>query len=158
MNEHRIHQVFQVSVLLKGAHALLECAGGIALALISTDAISAFANRLTQEELIEDPKDFIATHLLGFAQNFSVETKHFYAFYLLSHGLVKLALVAGLLKGKLWSYPASLAVLGLFIAYQLYRFSYTHGIGLIALTVFDVAVMALIWHEYSLVRRHLPAR
>jgi uncharacterized membrane protein len=67
MNEHRIHQVFQVSVLLKGAHALLECAGGIALALISTDAISAFANRLTQEELIEDPKDFIATHLLGFA-------------------------------------------------------------------------------------------
>ena len=156
MNEHRIHQAFQISVLLKGAHALLECAGGIALVLISTDTIAAFVNRLTQEELIEHPKDFIAIHLLAFAQNLSIETKHFYAFYLLSHGLVKLALVIGLLNGKLWSYPASLVVLGLFIAYQLYRFSYTHGAGLIILTVFDVVVMALIWHEYSLVRRHLP--
>lgn len=155
MNEYRIHQVFQASVLLKGTHALLECAGGIALALIGTGTIAAFVNRLTQEELIEDPKDFIATRLLAFAQSFSVETQHFYAFYLLSHGLVKLALVIGLLKGKLWSYPASLVVLGLFIAYQLYRFSYTHGAGLIILTVFDVVVMGLIWHEYSLVRRHM---
>jgi len=89
------------------------------------------------------------------AQNFSVQEQNFYAFYLLSHGVVKLFLVVGLLKGKLWSYPASLIVLGLFILYQLYRYSYTHGVGLIALTVFDIVVMALIWHEYGLVRRHL---
>src|SRR5437867_4036174 len=130
MNERRIHQIFQVSVLLKGAHALIECAGGIALAFIRTSTISGLANALTQEELIEDPKDFVATRLLALAQNFSVETKHFYAFYLLSHGAVKLLLVIGLLRNKLWSYPASLFVLGLFILYQLYRFSYTHGAGL----------------------------
>jgi uncharacterized membrane protein len=92
------------------------------------------------------------------AQDFSVESKHFYAFYLLSHGLVKLLLVIGLLRGKFWSYPASLIVLGLFIVYQLYRFSFTHGIGLLLLTLFDVLVMVLIWHEYRLVRRHPPVR
>ena len=156
MQERRIHQIFQVSVLLKGAHALLECAGGIALWLVGTDTISNLVNMLTQEELVEDPKDFLATHLLTWAHGFSVETRHFYAFYLLSHGIVKLALVAGLLRNKLWAYPASLVVLGLFIAYQLYRFSYTHGVGLIVLTVFDLVVMWLIWHEYRLVRRHLP--
>ena len=64
----------------------------------------------------------------------------------------------GLLRGKLWSYPASLIVLGLFIVYQLYRFSYTHGAGLVVFTVFDVFVMGLIWHEYRLVRRHLSIR
>lgn len=158
MNERRIHQVFQISVLLKGAHAAIECAGGLALALVGTDTIARYVGMLTQEELIEDPNDFIATLLLAFAQGFSVETKHFYAFYLLSHGLVKLLLVIGLLKGKLWSYPASLVVLGLFIFYQLYRFSYTHGFGLITLTVFDVLVMGLIWHEYVTVRRHLHLR
>ena len=156
MNERRIHQAFQVSVLLKGAHALIECAGGISFALISTSTIRDLVNTLTQEELIEDPKDFFATHLLSMAQQFSVGTKQFYAFYLLSHGAVKLLLVAGLLRNKLWSYPASLVVLGLFVAYQLYRFSYTHGIGLIALTLFDIVVMGLIWHEYKLVRHHLP--
>ena len=86
MNEHQIHQVFQVSVLLKGAHALIECVGGAVLALVNTSTILALVNTLTQEELIEDRKDFVATHLLAWAQGFSVETKNFYAFYLLSHG------------------------------------------------------------------------
>jgi uncharacterized membrane protein len=156
MNEHRIHQIFKMSVLLKGAHALIECVGGIALALVDTSTITDLVNALTQEELIEDPKDLVATHLLAWAQHFSVATKDFYAFYLLSHGIVKLFLVVGLLKKKVWSYPASLIVLGLFIVYQLYRYSQTHGLGLIVLTLFDIVVIALIWHEYRLVRRHLP--
>jgi uncharacterized membrane protein len=158
MNEHRVHQIFQVSILLKGAHALIECLGGIALALVSTSSIVNFVNAITQDELIKDPNDFVATHLLTMAHNFSVQTQHFYAFYLLSHGIVKVALVVGLLKEKLWAYPASLIVLTLFVLYQLYRFSYTHGLGLIVLTLFDIVVMGLIWHEYGLMRRHLPLK
>src|SRR6202047_2413812 len=158
MNEQRIHRIFEVSVLLKGAHAVIECIGGLALALASTTRIVGWVNRLTQDELIEDRNDFIATHLLSMAQEFSVNTKNFYAFYLLSHGIAKLALVVGLLRNKLWSYPASLIVLALFIVYQIYRFSYTHGVGLIVLTVFDILVMGLVWHEYSLIRRHLPMK
>ena len=158
MNEHRIHQIFQLSVLLKGAHALLECVGGVALALVSTSTISRIVNTLTQEELVEDPNDFVATHLLAFAQNFSIEMKQFYAFYLLSHGVIKLLLVIGLLRNKLWSYPASLVVFGLFIVYQLYRFSYTHEAGLIVLTVLDIVVIGLIWHEYGVMRGHLAKK
>ena len=70
---------------------------------------------------------------------------------------MKVFLVVGLLRNKLWAYPASLVVLSLFIVYQLYRYSYTHGIGLIILTIFDVFVIAMIWHEYRLVRRHRAA-
>jgi uncharacterized membrane protein len=157
MNERRIHQIFEIGVLLKGAHAVLECIGGLALALISTTTIAAIVSKLTQDELTEDPHDFVANHLMTWAADFSLGTKNFYAFYLLSHGVVKLFLVVGLLKGKLWSYPASLVVLGLFVAYQLYRFSYTHGIGLIALSVFDIIVMGLIWHEYRIMKSRLPA-
>lgn len=156
MQERRIHQMFEVSVLLKGAHAVIECIGGLLLAFTSTAAILSLVKRITQDELVEDRGDFIANHLLAWSQTFSVETQHFYAFYLLSHGIVKLALVAGLLRRKLWAYPASLVVLGLFIAYQLYRYTHTHSAGLIVLTVFDVVVMGLVWHEYRLLRRHLP--
>ena len=157
MNERRVHQIFEISVLLKGAHALIECIGGLVLAFVSTSTITNLVYALTQEELIEDPKDFVATHLLSLAQNFTVSTQRFYAFYLLSHGVIKLLLVAGLLRNKLWAYPASLVVLGLFIVYQLYRFSYTHGVGLIVLTVLDAIVMGLIGHEYQMVR-HLTSR
>lgn len=154
MNEHRVHQIFEVSLLLKGVHALIECVGGVVLAFVSTNAIVSLANSLTQEELVEDPHDFIASHLMMLASNFSVTTQGFYAFYLLSHGIVKIALVVALLKNQLWAYPASLVVLGLFIAYQLYRFSYTGSAGLVILTVFDLVVIVLIWHEYRLVRLH----
>ena len=100
-----------------------------------------------------DESDVVARHLASAAEQFSPGTKHFYAFYLLSHGLMKLALVAGLLKGKLWAYPASLAVMGLFIAYQVYRYLLDHSVGLIVLTVFDIIVIALIWHEWRVVKR-----
>ena len=39
MQERRIHQVFVVSVTLKGLHALVEIAGGLALYLVSTETI-----------------------------------------------------------------------------------------------------------------------
>ena len=156
MREKSIHRIFEISVLLKGAHALIECLGGVAIALVSADYMRGLVNSLTQDELIEDPQDFVATHLLALARDFTVSTQHFYAFYLLSHGVVKLVLVIGLLRNRLWAYPASLVALSFFILYQLYRYSYTHGIGLILLTVFDVFIMWLIWHEYRLVRRHLP--
>jgi len=77
MNEQRIHRIFEVSVLLKGAHAVIECIGGLALAFVSTTSIVGWVNRLTQDELIEDPNDFIATHLLSMAQKFSVDTNNF---------------------------------------------------------------------------------
>jgi uncharacterized membrane protein len=153
MNERRIHQLFQLSVFLKGAHALIECASGLVLAFVSTEAIHRLIANLTQERLVGDPNDRVAGYLLSVAQSFTVSTQHFYAFYLLSHGLIKLGLVVGLLKGKMWAYPASIVALALFIVYQLYRFSYTGSLGLIALTIFDIIFIGLIWHEYRLVRR-----
>src|SRR5262249_53602788 len=134
-----------------------ECIGGVVLYLVSTDTIETLVNRITQEELLEDPNDFVASHLLSAAQQFSVATKTFYAFYLVSHGLIKIFLVVALLRSQLWSYPASLVALAGFIVYQLYRFSYTHSVGLILLTVFDLIVIALIWHEWRLMRHKLRA-
>ena len=140
MTERNIHRIFVVSVAAKGLHALIEIAGGLALYLLSSEAIADWIR----------PHEWAASH-------FKPEEQHFYAFYLLSHGLVKVLLVIGLLKGKAWSYPASLIVLGLFVAYQLYRYSYTQSVGLLVLTAFDVVVMALIWWEYRLVRRNQAA-
>lgn len=157
VDERRIHQIFEIGVWLKGVHALLECVGGILLYVVTTDAIASWVNAFAQEELIEDPNDFIAGYLSQTASHFSVASKEFYAFYLLSHGLIKLLLVVGLLRGKLWSYPASLAALGAFMIYQVYRYSYTHSFGLLVLTIFDAIVMVLIWHEWKVVRHHRPA-
>src|SRR5262249_36267305 len=79
----------------------------------------------------------------------------FFAFFFLSHGIGKLLLVVGLLRGKLWSYPKSLIVFGFFFAFQLYRFSYPPGAGLIGITCLDFFVVGLIWRRFRIMRRHL---
>jgi uncharacterized membrane protein len=156
MQEKRIHQVFALSVSLKGLHALIEIVSGLALYLTSTELIVGWISRWSERAIAQERHDWIASHLLRFAEHFSVQQHDFYAFYLLSHGVVKLVLVYGLLKEKLWAYPASFVVFGAFIVYQLYRYSFTHELALIALSIFDVFVLALAWHEYQLLRRHLP--
>jgi uncharacterized membrane protein len=153
MDERRIHQLFVLSVILKGIDAAIETAGGIALGLVNQQLVVTLVTRLTSHELREDPNDLIANGLLHFAQAFSVNSKSFYAYYLVSHGAIKLVMVAALLGKRKWAYPFALVVMVLFIAYQAYEYSQTHSLGMLVLTVFDLLVTWLIWHEYRLVRR-----
>lgn len=156
VTEHRIHQLFRLSIILKGLDALVETAGGLVFYLVSAPTVLHWVNLLTQDELTEDPRDLVATHLLMAAQHLTGTTQSFYAFYLISHGLIKVVMVAGLLREKLIAYPLSLIALGAFIAYQLYRYSYTHSSGLILLTIFDLIVIGLVWHEWRVLRKHRP--
>ena len=145
MLQHRLHQLFIVSIILKGLHAAIELVGGIALYLFSTNKIAGWLWEAGQSN------DWIER----FANSFSTKEHHIYAFYLVSHGDVNAAIVVGLLLRKRWSYHATFVVLTLFIAYQAYRYSYTHDIGLIVITMIDLIVMALAWNEYRVFNRHL---
>jgi uncharacterized membrane protein len=151
--ERDIHILFEISVALKGLHALMEIIGGFLILWITKTFIIHTVLSITQEELSEDPKDFIANYLINSAQHFSISAQHFAAFYLLSHGLIKGLLVVGLLKKKLWAYPSSMIVFSFFILYQLVRFISTHSMWLIVLTILDIVVLWLIWHEYKFIKR-----
>ena len=72
----------------------------------------------------------------------------FGAVYLLAHGLVKVVLVVALLKNQLWAYPWTIAFLGVFIVYQLYRLSLRASVGLTVLTIFDAFIAWLTYREY----------
>jgi uncharacterized membrane protein len=145
---HLREGVFRVSITLKGLHAVLELVAGAALFAISPDFILRVIALLTQDELAEDPRDRVANYLLEAAKHVSISSERFAAIYLLGHGLIKLVLVIALLKSKRWAYPAAMIMFGAFILYQLYRFTLTRSPGLIALSLFDVLVLWLIWLEY----------
>ena len=152
IQEKNIRQIFIVSVLLKGFNATLEIVGGVLF--LFSGAVTSIVQFLVQGELIEDPSDFIANAIQHYLPYFSEHSQLFAAFYLLSHGVMKLFLVVGLLRNKLWAYPSAIVVFFLFIAYQLYRFTYTHSVFLILLTVFDLFVIWLTWHEYKVVNKN----
>ncbi|MEJ2652120.1 MAG: DUF2127 domain-containing protein [Gammaproteobacteria bacterium] len=151
-NENNIHLAFEVGLILKGVIALFEIIGGILVYFVSQHFLLHVVLAVTQDELSEDPKDFIAHYLIHTAQTFSVSSQHFAAFYLFSHGAIKMALIVGLLQKRLWFYPAAIVVFGLFIIYQLYRFSFTHSAWLLVLTLLDIVVIWLTRHEWKYLR------
>ena len=108
---------------------------------------------ITQNELSEDPRDFIAHYLIKSAQGFSINSQHFASFFLFTHGVVKIFLAIGLLREKYWYFPTAIVVFGLFIVYQLYRFTFTHSLWLLVLTAVDILVIWLTWHEYRYLRK-----
>jgi uncharacterized membrane protein len=148
--EKYIHQIFIVGVLLKALDGALEILGGVALLFPGT--LTAIAQSLILHELIEDPNDFLALHLEHYVP-FLGQSSFFASIYLLSHGIVKVFLVVGLLRERLWAYPAAIIVFFLFIVYQLYRFAYTHSVFLIILTILDAIVIWLTWHEYRFFKK-----
>lgn len=149
-----IHLLFEFSLWIKGSFVLLEIIGGAIFYFVSQNYFVNFIFVLTQNELGEDPTDFIANYLISFSQDLFLSTQHFIALYLLSHGLIKLGVILCLLKNKLWAYPASIFIFLTFILYQFYRFYFTHSPWLLVLTVFDMIMVWLIWREYSFVKKN----
>ena len=150
-----LDRTFQVAIIAKGLDGLLEMAGGLLLLLVTPATINRIVGAVTQHELSQDPNDFIATHAIHYARGLDRGTVVFGAVYLLSHGVVKVVLVAALLRNRIWAYPWMLGFLGAFIVYQVYRMTFAPSLGLAALTVFDLIVAWLTYREYQ---RHRPRR
>jgi uncharacterized membrane protein len=144
-----LDRTFEIGIILKGLDGLLELIGGALLLAVSPATINQIVGILTQHELSEDPRDFIAAHLLRVSHGLIGSAIGFAAAYLLLHGIVKVVLVLALLRNKLWAYPWMMAFLVAFIGYQLYRIALHPTLGLSALTLFDALIVWLTWREYQ---------
>jgi uncharacterized membrane protein len=152
-----LHQLFEASLLFKGLLAGAETIAGIGLYFTSSPAILGYVTWLTKNEIAEDPTDKLAMLAQKSVAALSIETQHFYAFYLLSHGVLKLAMVLALAWRVSWAYPLAMFVLAGFVVYQLYSFVEGGSPLLLALSALDMLMIALVWREYQLMRKGHPA-
>lgn len=153
-SQRTLHVAFLVTLWAKAVFAVLEIVSGVATWFVSDQLLLRWTVAITRGELAEDPRDVIANALLHMAQHLSIGARTFAAVYLLAHGAVKLWLVVGLLRRRLWYYPAAIAVFLGFIAYQVYRYTFTGSVLLLFLTAVDLAVVVLTWHEWRYLRGH----
>jgi uncharacterized membrane protein len=150
--EQRLHRFFEITLLLKAVFAAGEIVAAIGVYIIPLHVIADVVGAVTHAELAAHPHDLVAAHLADWARNLSVGTQHFVAFYLLSHGAVKLWVIIGLMRERLWYYPVALVVFTIFVIYQLHRYTVTHSVSLLVITVIDLVVIGLTWHEYRYLR------
>jgi uncharacterized membrane protein len=158
VEERRIYRFFEISILLKGANAVLEIAGGLLALVVSPATVQGVTAYFTNAELGQDPDDFIASHLAQWADAYATGPHQmFIALYLLSHGIIKIVLVVALLVGATWAFPAAIGVFSAFALYQLYLLLGHYTLGMLTLTVFDLIVIAFIWREWQVVKKHHAA-
>lgn len=143
-------KAFRIGLYFKGIDGFFETVAGLALLFTNTAQINSLVDRMTHGELSSDPHDFIANHIVSSAHHLTGSSLVFGAAYLLSHGIVKLVLVEEVLRNKLWAYPGLIGVTSLFVIYQLYRMIADRvTIGLMLLTIFDLAIIYLTTKEYD---------
>ena len=147
MIKKTIDKLFKAGLIWKGIEGVFQIVLGFVL--LVTGGIFALAVKLSQHELIEDPKDKIANWFIGLAGHFSASTQAFIAIYILIHGIVKIFLSISLWKNKKWAYPFAIVMLGLLALYQIYRITHTHSIILGILTIIDFGVIWIIWKEWK---------
>jgi uncharacterized membrane protein len=145
------HHLFWISILLKGVDGAFELILGAVLIFVSPDSIGGFLFYLLRGELKEDPLDPLTHFLVVSLQTLTAERSSA-ASFLTVHGIAKLALVIGLLSGRMWSYPIAIVVFAAFGLFQSYQLMFQYSPLLLVLTLIDLVVVVLIAEEYRIVR------
>ena len=151
-----LHRFFELGIIIKGVDGGLELISGLLLVFLPPAAINRVVFFFVEGELKEDPTDLVANLLLHTTRS-AIEVRVSASEFLIVHGIVKLALVAGLATNRLWSYLAAILVFAGFTIYQLYQLVQQYSLFLEVVTVLDVIVILLVIAEYRhmrIVRTH----
>ena len=148
-----VDKIFEIGILLKAVFGFFEILGGI-LFIFSRDwLVNNLFLLLAKAEIAEDPNDFFAGYLAKLVANLAFGRQIFAILYLLFHGVINIFLAISLAKGKVKTYPAVIAVLCGFIFYQIYKYLHTFSLPLLALTLFDIFFVVVVWLEYRKKKR-----
>ncbi len=156
--EHAVYELFKWSVILKGLISLAEVLAALVLILVPERHIVALVQAAAAWLSAHLGAAPLAGHVIAELTAFSGGAVLFVAFFLFSRGLIKCFLIWALLRNILWAYPASLAVMGALVLYQLYEIFLTGSVFIIGITAFDLVVIYFIWREWRIVLRHSRER
>ncbi len=147
-SEKIYHRLFRWGIWLKILLSFGEIAAGVALSFLTYETIKRFVFFFIGGELAETPRDFFWEHMASWSRSFTAAPESFWAFLLISHGIVKLFLAWGLWKEKLWAFPAGAAVFIGFVVYQIYQLTYLNSVFLWLITIFDIVLIVLVLQEW----------
>jgi uncharacterized membrane protein len=148
----RTNRLFRIALLVKAVDGAAELVGALVLLTVPGAALAALVNDIVARDLLGPPDGSLARHFEAGTAEFVSGSRTFAVVYLALHGVVKLALVVALLRRWQPAYPVAALVLGVFVAYELYRATRTGSVLLPLLAALDLAIIWLIVREYRLLR------
>src|SRR5256714_14308404 len=154
-----VHQAFWWSLFIKGLDGLLQFLGGIAVLVLPPETLGN-TYRWWTRFLFAHPRagnpeeDFIRDA----AHSFGISVPLLVAIYLLANGIIKLLLVYGLLRERLWVFPAAFVGFGLFFTLEVYRLFVHFYWGILILMCISIFVITMVALEYRKVKTQMNAK
>jgi uncharacterized membrane protein len=142
-----LDRVFVVTISIKAFNGIVELIAAFALALTSKDFLINMFSSYISEEFVSEPHDIFTNIIISFASHLRPDTQHFVIAYIAIHGFINIGLALALFGKHVRAYWASMAVLIIFIFYQIYRCSHTHSIVLGIFIILDILTVFLIHYE-----------
>lgn len=143
------HLAYVVTIAIKGLDGGLETLGGLVIWITGPQRLYRWVFRVTAPELYNGDHVRAVEAARRGAEHLAVTGAHFVVFYLLVHGILKLALALVLLRGGgRWVYPLGTAILVGFIAFMTYRLSEQWSNWLLGFALFDAMTLALVLNEW----------
>lgn len=139
---------FLVGISLKVLNIIGDVLVGIPLLFIKPRQIGAFIHSITASELLENPNDHLSNFLIHSTARLTHGALLYLGIYFLLHGLVKIGIVAALVRGSRNVYPWAIGALGVLLIYQIISISIHFSITLTILSVLDFVIILLTLREW----------
>ncbi|MDE2489710.1 MAG: DUF2127 domain-containing protein [Elusimicrobia bacterium] len=150
-NAALLDRLFRLGVLCKVVDGAAQLVGGALYWRSPPGLLSRWVRLLTHDELSEEPRDYLATHLRAWAAHLGHHGHVLLTAYLLLHGLIQVFLGIALLRDRLWAYPWAAFFLTTFAGYLVYGLTLRFSPASAVLCLLDLGTIALLAWEY---RRH----
>jgi uncharacterized membrane protein len=141
--------LFRIGMVWRIIYGALRLALGLGLLRVIGTPLSDLFYSLMGHEIIEDPGDALTQLLASILQHQSFTVTYFLASYLIFWGVIDIVLSFSLLKERLWAFPISIYLIGIFLLYEMYRYTHTHSLVLLGVIGIDIALIWLIRKEYK---------
>ncbi len=152
-------RIYKLTVAIKGFDGFVELIAG-ALLLVAPSWLHWILGVISSESSEHHGRfmQYIAVHVAHIDVDLAKGGMFVVVLFLLTHGVVKLALVWALLREILWAYPYALLVLFAFSVYQLYLCFAHPGIGMVLFTLLDAIIIWVVWGEWQKLKYEMRAR
>lgn len=142
------NRFFRISMWWRIFYGLLRIALGLALLRVVGRSFDVLFTSLMSHELMSDPSDVLYRFVMDWLMLHPVSISYFLAFYFIFWGILDVVLSLCLLREVRLAFPLSLSFIGVFMCYELVRFSHTHSLMLLAVIGLDAAIAWLIFRHY----------
>ena len=142
-------KLFQISMWWRIIYGILRVILGITFLRLIGVQVSEFVYIIMSHELTQGVNDIVFNKIYFLFEKHDFTIGYFIAGYFIFWGCVDIFLSLSLLHKVRIAYPISIGLIGVFILYSTFRFSYTHSVVLLGVIGIDIIILYLIYREYK---------